>query len=299
MSGPRGESPSAASVPSRYGFLVDELALAAGVGNRDARVHASSTPGRSGPRPADPVRSFRPHLASRSPQGRPVSVQHQPACLAGGRAAHHQSQPPESTPPCPPSNSMRCASLVACVRQAACLSQNRRIVAVPHGSCSRCCVNRGSLGGRTAVRGGHRDLPFASGQTVWPSCSRERTCATLRSMDAQWVGVALTAIAVVVSLAVFIRSGSTQLRGEFRSEMQSFRQEQREEVRALAAQQREDHRELSDKLTALAARQREDHRELSDKLTALAERTTRIEEALVPRSTPILRTAAQSLPPTE
>ncbi len=142
------------------------------------------------------------------------------------------------------------------------------------------------------------------------SCSRERTRATLRSMDAQWVGVALTAIAVVVSLAVFIRSGSTELRGEFRSEMQSFRQEQREEIRvlaaqqrednrALAAQQREDNRALSDKLTALAARQREDHRELSDKLTALAERTTRIEEALVPRSDPVLQTAAQSLPPTE
>ncbi len=89
-------------------------------------------------------------------------------------------------------------------------------------------------------------------------------------MDAQWVGVALTAIAVVVSLAIFIRSGSTQLRGEFRSEMRSFRQEQRE-----------------------------DYRELSDKLTALAERTTRIEEALVRRSTPILQTAAQSLPPTK
>ena len=120
------------------------------------------------------------------------------------------------------------------------------------------------------------------------SCSRERTCATLRAMDAQWVGVALTAIAVVVSLAVFIRSVSTQLRAEFRSEMQSFRQE----MQSFRQEQREE-------IRALAAQQREDHRELSDKLTGLAERTTRIEEALVPRSSPILQTAAQSLPPTE
>ncbi len=107
-------------------------------------------------------------------------------------------------------------------------------------------------------------------------------------MDAQWVGVALTAIAVVVSLAVFIRSVSTQLRAEFRSEMQSFRQE----MQSFRQEQREE-------IRALAAQQREDHRELSDKLTGLAERTTRIEEALVPRSSPILQTAAQSLLPTE
>ena len=41
----------------------------------------------------------------------------------------------------------------------------------------------------------------------------------LRLMDAQWVGVALTVITVTVSFAVFVRSVSTQLREEFRSEM--------------------------------------------------------------------------------
>ncbi len=96
-------------------------------------------------------------------------------------------------------------------------------------------------------------------------------------MDAQWVGVTLTAATVLVSVVVLIRSGLAQLRGE----IQALAQQTREDIQTLAKRTHDD-------IEALAKRTREDIEALAkrthDDIEALAKRTREDIEALAKRT---------------
>ena len=141
-------------------------------------------------------------------------------------------------------------------------------------------------------------------------------------MDAQWIGVTVAALAAMVSLAAFIRSGFQGIRLEIRNlsrqqreDFQTLSQRQREDrakleeaVALQARQQREDHAKLEGAIAlqarqqredfqTLSQRQREDHAKLAEKLTEIAERTARIEGILVSQGWAEFRvTAAQAVP---
>ena len=123
-------------------------------------------------------------------------------------------------------------------------------------------------------------------------------------MDAQWIGVAVAAIAVTVSLAAFIRSGLARIREDY-AKLEGAIAEQarqhREDFRALSEQHREDFRALSEQhredFRALSEQYREDHATVTGKLAEIAERTARIEGILVAQGVAEFHpTAAQAVP---
>ncbi len=123
-------------------------------------------------------------------------------------------------------------------------------------------------------------------------------------MDAQWVGVTVAALAVIVSLAAFIRSGL----GGVREEIRSLSQQHREDFRSLSQQHREDYAKLEGAIArqaqehredfqSLSQQHREDHGTVAGKLFDIAERTARIEGMLVSQgAAEFHQTAAQAVP---
>ncbi len=114
-------------------------------------------------------------------------------------------------------------------------------------------------------------------------------------MDAQWVGVTLTAATVLVSVVVLIRSGLAQLRGEIqalaqqtrediqqtRDDIQTLAKRTRDDIEALAKRTREDIGQIRGDIQRLATQHREDYGRLSAKVAETAERTARIEGVLI------------------
>ena len=104
-------------------------------------------------------------------------------------------------------------------------------------------------------------------------------------MDAQWIGVGLTAVVVTVSLAMFIRAGLAGIREDY------VRLEGA--ITDRARQQREDYVRLERVIVRLEGRLTR----LAGKLAETAERVARIEGILVRQWTPdLVVTPVQAVP---
>lgn len=119
-------------------------------------------------------------------------------------------------------------------------------------------------------------------------------------MDVQWVGAALTALALAVALAAFILSGLRGLRKEsqgIRQEIQQLARQHREDFRDLSQRQREDFRVLIQQQREDSLRMERAIKGVEAKLAETTERTAHIEGILAQRWKPdVQAVAAQAVP---